>query len=325
MNKITVVSPANIAFIKYWGKINPKLNIPFNDSISMNLSDCLTTTTVEFDKKNKKDKILINNKEVEGSKKERVVQILDLIRKKVGIKLFAKVESKNNFPTDAGIASSASGFSALALAGSRAAGLSLSQKEVSILARMGSGSACRSVPDGFTYWQKGKDNESSYAFQIVPADFWDLRDVIAVVSKGGKKVGSTEGHELATTSPYFSVRIKNIEKRTKNLKKALLVRDFKTFGELVEEEAVDLHVMAMTSKPPVFYWNNGTMDVMKIVFELREKGTLCYFTMDAGPNVHIICLGKDESKVKKAIQKLSSVYSVISNKAAAGAKIICKN
>ena len=322
MNEVTAVSPANIAFIKFWGKKNPLLNIPFNDSISMNLSSCFTTTTVEFDRKFKNDRIFIDGKKVTGAKKDRVVRILDLVRQKAGITFRARVDSKNNFPSDAGIASSASGFSALALSASCAAGLNLSQKNLSILARVGSGSACRSIPDGFTLWEKGRDNDSSYAIQIAPPRFWDLRDVVAVVSKGKKGVGSTEGHELAVTSPYFVARLKNLKKRIGKLKTALLAKDFNTFGKLVEEEAIDLHVMAMTSHPPVFYWNKGTVEVMYTVFKLRESGTECYFTMDAGPNVHVMCLGKDEQKVRSALNKLTSVSLIISNKAGKGARII---
>jgi len=319
--KVTAVSPANIAFIKFWGKKDPKLNIPFNDSISMNLDSCLTTTTVEFDEKLKVDQIVIDGHEVTGAKKERVVRILDSVRKIAKFKIFAKVVSKNNFPSDVGIASSASGFSALALSASAAAGLNLSQKELSILARLGSGSACRSIPDGFTLWKKGKDNDSSYAVQIAKPDFWGVRDVVTVTSDGKKKVGSTEGHDLATTSPYFEARLRNIAGKVKKVKEAILARNFTVFGKLVEEEAVDLHVMAMTSHPAVFYWNTGTMEVMKKVFELREKGIECYFTMDAGPNVHVICLGKNEPKVKKALGSLSMVHSVISNKVGIGARI----
>lgn len=321
-SKITAVSPSNIAFIKYWGKINPKLNIPYNDSISMNLDSCFTKTTTEFDPKLKEDRVFIGGKEVGGEKKDRVVEILNLIRKKAGIKVFARVESENNFPSDAGIASSASGFSALALSASRAAGLNLTEKKLSILARTGSGSACRSIPDGFTYWKKGKDNATSYAFKIAEPGFWDIRDIIAVTSLTGKKTSSTEGHSLAKTSPYFEKRIKGVGKRTLNLKKALIKKDFKTFGELLEEEAVDLHVMAMTSRPAVFYWNSGTMSVMHKIFELREKGILCYFTMDAGPNVHIICEGKNEKRIKKEIEKLPEVEKVIVNKPGKGARIV---
>lgn len=322
MNKVTAVSPANIAFIKYWGKKNPKLNIPYNDSISMNLDSCLTKTTTEFDPKLKKDRVFIGGGEVEGEKKERVVKILDLIRMMANVKTYAIVKSENNFPSDAGIASSASGFSALALSASSAAGLDLSEKQLSRLARMGSGSACRSIPDGFTLWKKGKNDTSSYATQIAPPGFWDIRDVIAITSEGGKKTSSTEGHELATSSPYFALRIKNVGGRILKLKKALLEKDIKKFGTLMEEEAIDLHLMAMSSKPPVYYWNSGTLEVMHEVIRLRENGILCYFTMDAGPNVHIICLGRDESKVRNAIKKLPLVKKIISNKAGKGARII---
>lgn len=322
MSRATAVSPANTAFIKYWGKKNPNLNLPFNSSISMNLDGCLTTTTVEFNKKFKRDRVYIDGKEVGDGKEERVTKILDMVRKKAGIKLPARVVSKNNFPADAGIASSASGFSALALSASKAAGLNLKKKELSILARMGSGSACRSIPDGFSFWEKGKDNNSSYAFGIAPPGFWDIRDVVVVVSKGEKSVGSTEGHELATTSPYFGVRLKNIGKRIKGIKTALLARNFSAFGKLLEEEAIDLHVMAMASHPPVFYWNKGTIEVMNGVRNLRQKQVQCFFTMDAGPNVHVICQGKDEPKVRRALQKIKSTLFVISNRAAEGARIV---
>ncbi len=288
----------------------------------MNLDSCFTKTTTEFDSKLNEDKVFISGEKVIGEKKDRVVGILNLIRKMAGIKTFARVESENNFPTGAGIASSASGFSALALSGSKAAGLKLSQKDLSRLARMGSGSACRSISAGFSYWKKGSNDKTSYAFQIAPPDFWDLRDIIAVTSSSSKKTSSTEGHGLATTSPYFEKRIQRIGKRTSGLKKALLNKDFEKFGELLEEEAIDLHIMAMTSHPPIFYWNSGTLSVMQKIFELREKGTACYFTMDAGPNVHIICRKKDESVVHNAVKKLPLVQKIIINKAGKGARII---
>ncbi len=321
-NRSTAKSPANIAFIKFWGKKDPDINIPFNNSISMNLSACFTLTTVEFSKDFKKDIVLINKEKVEGSKGERVIRILDIVRKKAKIKSFAKVVSKNNFPSDAGIASSASGFSALALAASKAAGINLNQKELSILARLGSGSASRSITDGFSEWKAGKGSNSSYAISIAKPGFWDLRDLVVVVSSGAKKSSSTEGHSVAQTSPYFKTRQMKLKKRTKDIRKALLKKDFSLFGKLLEEEAIDLHVMAMTSNPPVYYWNGGTVEVMTSVREMREEGLECYFTMDAGPNVHVICLGKDEKKIKLRLKKIKGVKSVISNKASEGARII---
>ena len=322
MNKATAVSPANIAFIKYWGKKDSKLNIPFNDSLSMNLSECSTTSTVVFDESLKDDFVDINGKNIEGDKKQRVVDILDVVRKIARTRVKARVKSENNFPTAAGIASSASAFSALALAASWAAGLRLSNREISIVARLGSGSACRSVVDGFGYWKRGKDNRTSYAVPLALVDYWQLRDIVAVVSKESKKASSTEGHEAATTSPYFKTRLTMLPKRIKLMKGAFLARDFSTFGQLLEEEAVDLHVMAMTSKPPIFYWNEGTVQVMKSLRKWREEGLEAYYTMDAGANVHIMCLAKDEKEINKRLKKLSGVEFTIVNRPARGTRLV---
>jgi diphosphomevalonate decarboxylase len=322
MNKVTVKSPSNIAFIKFWGKKDPAFNIPFNNSVSMNLNNCFTITSVQFDKKLKDDDLEIDGKVVEGDKKDRVSKFLNIVRKMSDQNIYARVESKNNFPSDAGIASSASAFSALSLAASKAAGLSLSEKELSILARRGSGSASRSVNSGFSEWKAGKSDQTSYSVSIATPSFWDIRDLVVVVSTGVKKASSTEGHSAATTSPFFTTRQKIIGKRIKNLKAALLAKNFRKFGELIEEEAIELHIMAMTSKPAIYYWNEGTMLVMSVVRDLRESGILCYYTMDAGPNVHVICLGKDEFKIKNKLSSLKNVIKVISNKAAPGTRIV---
>lgn len=320
--KAAAVSPANIAFIKYWGKKDPLINLPFNNSISMNLSNCFTTTQVEFNPRFKKDNVFIDGKEVKDEKMVRVVKILDLVRERAGKKLFAKVVSKNNFPSDAGIASSASAFSALALSASEAAGLSLSQKELSTLARLGSGSACRSVVDGFAEWKKGKDNKTSYAIQLAKPDYWDLVDIVVVVDKGKKKAGSTEGHKAALSSPYFKTRLVELKTKIPAMKKAFLKRDLEEFGRLLEEEAVSLHVCAMTSKPPIFYWNKGTLEIMDAVFKMREKGIRAYFTMDAGSNVHVICLEEDGLRVRRNLGVLSEVLFTIFNRPSEGARII---
>jgi len=322
MNKATAISPANIAFIKYWGKKDSKLNIPFNDSLSMNLSECATTSMVMFDENLKDDSVEVNGKIMDGGKKQRVVDILNVVRKMAVVKMRARVKSENNFPTAAGIASSASAFSALALAASYAAGLKLSNKEISIIARLGSGSACRSVVDGFGYWKRGKDNRTSYAVSLAPIEYWQLRDIVAVVSKESKKASSTEGHEATTTSPYFKTRLAILPKRIRLIKKAFLVRDFSTFGQLLEEEAVDLHVMAMTSKPPIFYWNKGTVEVMRSLRAWREEGLEAYYTIDAGANVHVICLTKDEMEVNKRLKKLPSVEFTIVNRPARGTRLV---
>lgn len=325
MNKSTAISCANIAFIKYWGKKDSRLNLPFNNSISMNLSNCLTTTTVEFKSRFRGDKTYINGKKVGEDKLERVLRVVDIVRKKSNIALPVRVASENNFPTSAGIASSSSAFSALALAASRAAGMKLSRRQLSILARLGSGSACRSIPDGYSEWHKGKSDNSSFAVQIEPPDHWDLRDIVVVVEERSKKASSTEGHSLASTSPFFKSRLRNLDKRIVALRKALIEKSFVTFGKLIEEEAIELHVIAMTSKKPIFYWNKGTIEVLSKIREWRDRGFLSFFTMDAGSNVHVICRAKDAAKVNAKLISLPEVLYTIINKPGRGACLINKH
>jgi len=321
LTKKSATSPSNIAFIKFWGKKDSKLNIPFNNSISMNLDSCLTTTTVHFMNNLKEDEIVIDCKRVDGEARERVVKILDIVRSWAKIKTKAKVSSINNFPADVGVASSASAFSALALAASSSAGLKLSKQKLSILARLGSGSASRSVIDGFSEWKKGTSNNNSYAVQIAKPSFWDLRDIVTLVSSEKKEKSSTEGHSIATSSPYFEKRQKDLVVRTKKLKKALLEKDFNTFGNLLEKEAIDLHVMAMTSVEPIFYLNSTTFAVMKALRDLRVKEIKGYYTMDAGPNIHIICRQKDADTINRVIKRVAGVKSTIINRPGLGSRL----
>jgi diphosphomevalonate decarboxylase len=221
-----------------------------------------------------------------------------------------------------GIASSASAFSALALSASSAAKLKLSQKELSILARRGSGSASRSVVDGFAIWKKGKNSRASFAKQLAPVEHWDLRDLVVIVGKSAKKKSSNEGHALVLTSPFFKVRQRNLPRRIREIKKAIKAKNMINLGELVEEEAIELHVIAMSSKPSIIYWNKGTMEVINKVKAMREDKIQAYFTMDAGPNVHIICRAKHVKKIASRVRGLREVKSVITNKPAIGTRLI---
>src|SRR5512139_3367976 len=197
MTTATAQSSPNIAFIKYWGNLDNTLRIPMNGSISMNLDGLFTQTTVSFQPSLPYDELVINGHEVAGPGRDRVSYILDIIREKAGIRERAEVMTSNNFPSGAGIASSASAFAALALAGSKAAGLNLSERDLSRLARRGSGSAARSIPGGFVEWQAGTSDEDSYAFSIADVNHWKLVDCVAIVSASHKKTGSTEGHSIA--------------------------------------------------------------------------------------------------------------------------------
>ncbi|MBI2613719.1 MAG: diphosphomevalonate decarboxylase [Candidatus Levybacteria bacterium] len=319
--KKTAVAPSNIAFIKYWGRKDERLRLPENGSISMNLSNLLTITTVEFNKNFKEDEIIINNQKEENSG-SRAIKHLDRIRKLAKINYKAKVVTKNNFPIGTGLSSSASGFAALTVATASAADLNLSEKELSILGRQGSGSACRSIPDGFVEWLDGNTSGTSYGVSLHNENYWDIVDVVAVVSKNKKEVSTTEGQKLASSSPFFPVRLARIKGKINLIKKYMDHKNFPKFGELVEGEALELHAIMMTSTPSLIYWLPGTLKVMHAVKRWRADGLPVYFTVNTGQDIHLICQKKDVEKVVKKTKEISDVQKTIVNYPSKGARLI---
>ncbi|HEX9074967.1 MAG TPA: diphosphomevalonate decarboxylase [Anaerolineae bacterium] len=320
--KATCISCSNIAFIKYWGNRDAVRRIPLNDSLSMNLDHATTTTTVEFDEQLSADEITLGGKPSSETAAQRVVAHLNRVRALAKTECKARVESQNTFPTGAGIASSASGFAALSVAATRAAGLELSERELTMLARQASGSACRSIPAGFVEWITGQDRDSSYAVSIAPPEHWDLHDVIAIVSTEEKKVGSTEGHAASTTSPFLPERLNSLPARLHRVRRAILAKDLALLGPAIEEDAIELHLIAMTSRPPIFYWTPGMVRVIQAVQRWRADGLAVYFTLDAGPNVHLICEGKDAEQVASLARQVPDVGQVIDNAPGGAAAIV---
>ncbi len=300
----TAVACPNIAFIKYWGNRDDPLRLPSNPSLSMNLAGLETVTTVEFSERLAEDQVSIGGQAQTGAARARVTAHLDLIRARAGLALKACVESRNNFPAGAGIASSASAFAALSVAGAAAAGLTLFEAELSALARRGSGSAARSVPGGFTEWRVGAGDADSFAVSIAPPEHWALADVIAVISKGHKATGSTEGHALASTSPLQAARVASAPERLAQCKAALLARHFATFAEVVEADSTIMHAVMMTSQPPLFYWEPATLALMKAIREWRAGGLPVCFTIDAGANVHCLCPAEAAPEVERRVRAL---------------------
>ncbi len=322
--KATAIAPSNIAFIKYWGKKDELLRLPENPSLSMNLSHLLTTTTVEFNPKYQNDKIIINGKK-EVVENNRAVKHLDRIRALAKMQLKAKVKTVNNFPSSTGLSSSASGLAALTLAASKAAGLDLSKKDLSVLARQGSGSACRSIPDGFVEWLDGDTSETSYGVSLFPADWWKIADVVVIVSADKKDISSTEGQKLVSSSPFFPERLKNVKSKLERAKKLLKEKDFPAFGELIEAEALELHAVMITSRPPLIYWLPETLKIMKLAQKWRSEGLPVYFTINTGQTVHLICEQKNIKEVEKRLKAVKEVEKIIINKPAVGARIIGKH
>lgn len=322
MTSATAVACANIAFVKYWGNLSPDLRLPFNSSLSMNLSAATTTTTVRFDPGLASDHVVIDGEARAGAPRDRVAHHLDLVRARAGIGTHAAVESSNSFPMGTGIASSASAFAALSLAATTAAGLSLPEPELSALARRGSGSAARSVPPGFVEWHAAGDHAASFAASFAPPEHWDLRDIVAVVSRDHKRTGSTDGHGAALASPFFAARIAGLQAEVPRVRQAILDRDMAVLGPAIEAEALALHAIALTGRPALLYWAPATVALLHQVHAWRDAGLPVWFTLDAGPNVHLICDGAAAGDVEGCLRQLDYVESWLHNHAGGAARLV---
>jgi diphosphomevalonate decarboxylase len=309
--KAIAVAHPNIAFIKYWGNRDDALRLPSNGSISMNLGGLETRTSIEFSRSLNADELTLNGGPATDLALLRVVQFLQLVRQLAGIHTCARVESSSNFPTGVGIASSASAFAALALAASKATGLDLSEAELSRLARYGSGSACRSVPGGFVEWEAGKKDVDSFAHSIAPPEHWDLVDCIALISSEHKATGSAQGNTLAGSSPLQSARIADAPRRLQICRKAILEMDIDALAEIAELDSNLLHAVMMTSHPPLFYWQPATLAVMQFVRSEREKGLPAFYTIDAGPNVHVITPQVNSTRLTEMLREQPGVQNVL--------------
>lgn len=319
---VTAEAGANIAFIKYWGNRGRGKNLPLNPSVSMTLASCVTRTTVAVCPNAEVDEILLGGRVPDEESVRRITEFLDVVRERAGIQERVRVASENTFPAGCGIASSASGFAALALAASSAYGLRLDKKELSRIARLGSGSAARSVMGGFVELHDGDTHETACAEQIAPATAWpELRDLIVVVSQDKKKVSSAEGHRLVHTSEMLSGRLQAVALRAEQVRQAVHNRDLTALGEAAEADALSMHAVMMTSKPPLLYWSPQTLDAIRCVWDIRREGVGAWFTIDAGPNVHIITLEADLPAVEAHIREEFG-WRTISDRSGPAARIV---
>ena len=308
----------NIAVVKYWGKRDSRLNIPNNGSVSVTMDNTLSTvTSVKFDDSLSGDALVLNGRKASHGELARASKVLDAIRKRAKIGAKALAVSRNNFPTGAGIASSASGFAALALAAADAAGLKAGSRELSMLARLGSGSACRSVLGGFVEWKMGsrKDGTDSYALQVAPASHWPaLRNVIAITDPSRKRIGSAEGMDLTTkTSTLYPERVRSRPKIIAAMKAAILGREAEKFLELAMRESSHMHAVMLDTFPPIMYLNDISREIIYAVHDYNgRKGKICAgYTFDAGPNAHVYTTAKYEGEVKGMLGNIRGVQKII--------------
>jgi diphosphomevalonate decarboxylase len=312
----SAVAHSNIALVKYWGKKDPDLNLPVTGSISFTLDKLFTKTYVTFNESLKQDTLFINDKLADDHKKVRLSKFLDIIRKTGGIKSNAEIHSTNSFPIGAGLASSASAFAALALAASRAAGLTLSKGQLSALARQGSGSAARSIYGGFVEMLPGQkpDGSDAHARQLAPLGFWDLRLLIAITSTDEKEIGSTAGMKrTAQTSPYYAGWVCSTPHDLEDMRTAIKNKDIQKVGELAEHSCLKMHALMMSARPSLIYWNDTTMRLIHEVKNLRHEGVQVYFTIDAGPQVKVICNPDDVGSVSEYLADIHGVTEIIHN------------
>lgn len=303
----TARAHTNIALLKYWGKKNTELILPYNDSISLTLDHFYTDTTVDFVSSLTDDEILVDDQPLTGSGLKRAKRVLNLIREQSGIQENASVHSTNHVPTTAGLASSASAFAALAAAGSKAAGLDLSDKELSILARHGSGSASRSIFGGFVQWHAGHDSQSSYAQSIQSAVDWDINLITALVDTKKKKVSSTMGMQaVVKTSPFFPAWVKSAQADVEPVKTAILNKNLANLGTIAENNAMRMHATTFGAVPNFTYFQPQTLAILDAVRNIRKLGVECYSTVDAGPNVKIICASSNNELI---MDKLATIIN----------------
>lgn len=315
---------ANIALIKYWGKRSAcVLNLPATSSLSLTLADLQTITEVGLSADLDAHQVVLNDVPVDDF---RMCAFLDHIRTLAGADApHAQVISSNNFPTAAGLASSASGFAALALAATRAYGLDLSADALSALVRMGSGSAPRSLWGGFCVMHKGQraDGLDAIAKPLLEASQWPLEVVIAITERGAKSVSSRQGmnHTMAT-SPYYGAWVSHNEAQLEAAQQAVLSQDFERLADLSEASALQMHASAMASEPGVLYWCAATVACLHAIRELRAKGCGVFFTVDAGPQVKAVCLPGASSTVVEALKHAPGVLEVRCAQLGPGAEIL---
>lgn len=331
----TAIGTPNIALVKYWGKRDEELNLPTNSSISMTLDEKLTTkTSVLFTEEIDQDRLYINREEqdINGAdipeKSMFIKRALEYMRKKSGIKGHALIVSENNFPTSSGIASSASGGATLVFALSDALGLKMTRREMSIIARQISGSACRSVYGGIVEWKKGKkpDGSDSFARQVIKPSYWgDLRDVITIVDTSKKKISSSVGHHTTiATSTLYKNRPKHADAEVKIIKDAIKRKDFQAMAEIIMRDSNDMHATMLDTWPPIMYLNDNSRDIIYAIHELNEKKGryVAAYTFDAGANAHIITTEDFINDVLDVLKGINSVKSTIQSGVGNGPKIL---
>lgn len=298
----------NMALVKYWGKRDETMMLPAAGSISMTFDTYATTTRVELDESADADTVELNGTVATGDAAARVAAFLDLVRDMAGVSTRAHTVTVNEAPTAAGLASSASGFAALAVAASRAYGLDLDTAALSRLARRGSGSAARSVVDAMAIWHAGDTDAESFA---EPIDAPEMRLVIVTVNAAQKAVSSREAmRRTAATSPFYREWVTCTEETLERMVAACDSGDIDEIGRIAETHALRMHAVIQSCDPPIRYLSPRSHEIFDAVAALRGAGTTAWATADAGPNVAVLTTPVEADQVAAALAELGTVRVV---------------
>jgi diphosphomevalonate decarboxylase len=318
------VAHPNIALAKYWGKVDDSRNLPAVPSLSLTLDAMSTTTKVEFSPALGADQIVINRASASLDEARRITQLLDRVRAAAGIRALAIVETANDFPTASGLASSASGFAALALAATKAAGLDWDAAKISDLARRSSVSAARSVHGGFvTLGAAAPGTEFLAAEPLTDASDWPVAMCVAVTTLAKKDVGSTQGMaHTRDTSPFYAAWVARAAEIFERARRAILSRDLEMLGECAEESCFAMHATALAAAPALLYFSPATLAAVSRVQKLRREGTLAFVTIDAGPHVKVLSTAADAPRVRAALAETEGVREVLLARPGPAASIV---
>jgi len=317
---VQAIAHPNIALVKYWGKRNVDFNLPAAGSISITLNDIRSHTSVSLQPDSNIDLFNINGKP--GPLPSRMKGLLDHIRQQYSRSGSVQIQTHNNFPTAAGLASSASGYAALVTALNQLYELELDNPECSRLARLGSGSAARSIFGGFVE-MNALDDANTFAKPLHDASFWPLKVVIATTSEQQKKHSSSDGMELSRqTSPYYENWLQSVEQHLPQARTAIANKDFEFLAEISEASCLNMHAVMISSLPGLIYWNAGTLNCIHAIRQLRACGTPVFFTIDAGPQVKAICLPEAADAVNKVLQSTEGVVKTFSVDLGRGAYLL---
>ena len=310
----TAIAHPNIALIKYWGKRPGPGNLPAVPSLSLTLGGMRTVTQVTFDPASRADAASLNGCRLSGGPLAHVQRVLDLLRAAAGCDDGALVTSDNDFPTAAGLASSASGFAALTVAAARALALDWQPTALSAVARVGSGSAARSLFGGIVEMQVGvaADGHDAVARPLCAAADWPLEVVVAICSDAVKPVSSSVGMERSRlSSPFYSAWVASAEADLEAARAACLTRDFAGLAEVAEHSGMKMHGLALSSRPPLLYWLPATVACIAVVAQLRQDGVPTFVTIDAGPQVKAICAPGAGAAVAAALSVVPGVLRTL--------------